>query len=88
MQAIQLSNFINSTLFYNNLSLFFHSHSFLTYAGENKWEYPSPQMFFNAMKRKGWEPKEEDMGVIVAIHNAVNERSWRQVFEWEKLHPE
>eukprot|EP00854_Cymbomonas_tetramitiformis_P012683 gene12683-14992_t len=25
------------------------------------WVYPSEQMFYNAMKRKGWQPKEEDM---------------------------
>jgi len=25
------------------------------------WVYPSEQMFFNAMRRKGWSPREEDM---------------------------
>ena len=25
------------------------------------WTYPSEQMFFNAMLRKGWSPREEDM---------------------------
>jgi hypothetical protein len=24
----------------------------------SNWVYPSPQMFFNAMQRKGWTPKE------------------------------
>eukprot|EP00054_Salpingoeca_dolichothecata_P038045 m.12734 g.12734 ORF g.12734 m.12734 type:complete len:205 (+) comp8185_c0_seq1:130-744(+) len=52
------------------------------------WEYPSEQMFFNAMKRKGWKPKEEDMSQVVAIHNAVNEQTWRKVLEWERLHSE
>jgi len=47
------------------------------------WEYPSPQMFYNAMKRKGWRPREEDMNMVVAIHNAVNERAWGQVLQWE-----
>jgi len=54
--------------------------------GEEKWVYPSPQMFFNAMKRKGYEPQETDMNIIVAIHNEVNERCWRSVLQWESLH--
>ena len=40
-------------------------------------------MFFNAMKRKGWDAKEEDMSAIVAIHNGVNERAWYQVCRYE-----
>lgn len=53
---------------------------------EQKWEYPSPQMFFNAMKRKGYRPYEEDMVTVVSIHNAVNEQCWRRILEWESLH--
>lgn len=53
---------------------------------EEAWLYPSPQMFYNAMRRKGWDPREEDMTAVVSIHNAVNERSWSQVLEWERLH--
>ena len=30
-------------------------------------------MFYNAMKRKGYEPVEGDMSTIVGMHNAVNE---------------
>jgi hypothetical protein len=26
------------------------------------------------------------MTAVVSIHNAVNERSWSQVLEWERLH--
>eukprot|EP01048_Picozoa_sp_COSAG05_P040767 COSAG05_NODE_21076_length_274_cov_1.188571_1_plen_48_part_10 len=47
------------------------------------WEYPSPQMFFNAMRRKGHNPREEDMATVVAIHNSVNERAWTEVMKWE-----
>ena len=47
------------------------------------WTYPSEQMFYNAMKRKGWEPSEDDMTAVVAIHNAVNERAWREIKTWE-----
>ena len=47
------------------------------------WQYPSEQMFYNAMKRKGWDAQEEDMPAIVAIHNGVNERAWHQVCKYE-----
>ena len=52
----------------------------------SNWVYPSPQMFYNAMQRKGWSPKEEDMASVVAIHNAVNERAWSEVMKWEQMH--
>ena len=47
------------------------------------WVYPSQQMFFNAMRRKGWSPDENDMASVVAIHNAVYERAWQEVVAWE-----
>ncbi|CAG8600000.1 6_t:CDS:2 [Diversispora eburnea] len=50
------------------------------------WIYPSEQMFFNAMKRKNWNPREEDMSVIIPMHNAVNEKAWKEILKWEKLH--
>lgn len=53
---------------------------------EKIWVYPSEQMFFNAMKRKNWDPKEKDMEVVVPIHNAVNEQAWRKILEWENMH--
>ncbi|ORX49852.1 cytochrome c and c1 heme-lyase [Hesseltinella vesiculosa] len=53
---------------------------------EKVWVYPSEQMFFNAMRRKNWEPKEEDMSVVVPIHNAVNEMAWKHILEWEAMH--
>jgi hypothetical protein len=49
-----------------------------------KWIYPSEQMFFEAMRRKNYDPKAEDMKSIVPIHNAVNERAWSEILEWEK----
>jgi len=56
---------------------------------EPLWVYPSQQMFYNAMKRKGYSPQEEEMDAVVAIHNAVNERAWAEVVAWEAtLHPE
>ncbi|KAK9473312.1 cytochrome c/c1 heme-lyase [Dipodascopsis tothii] len=48
------------------------------------WVYPSEEMFFNAMKRKNWDPNAADMRVVVPIHNAVNERAWKEILQWEK----
>lgn len=53
---------------------------------EDKWVFPSPQRFYNALRRKGWEPQERDMTAVVAIHNAVNEQAWKKVVEFEKIH--
>ncbi|KAI9221882.1 cytochrome c/c1 heme-lyase [Blastocladiella britannica] len=65
-------------------------HSTILRGGEDasegeRWVYPSQQMFFNAMKRKNWTPREEDMAVVVPIHNAVNEMAWKKILEWEAL---
>ncbi|XP_049823067.1 holocytochrome c-type synthase [Aethina tumida] len=60
--------------------------------GESQfWLYPSAQMFWNAMLRKGWRWKDEDiqqkdMNDIIKIHNANNEQAWREVLKWEALH--
>lgn len=48
------------------------------------WVYPSEQMFFDAMKRKSYDPQAEDMRSIVPIHNAVNERAWAEIKNWEQ----
>lgn len=50
------------------------------------WEYPSEDMYFKAMQRKGWDPEATQMKTIVAIHNTVNEQSWREVLQWEAMH--
>ena len=59
------------------------------------WKYPSEQMFWNAMLRKGWrwqkpiEGKEDekieqkDMSDIIRIHNFNNESAWKEVLKWE-----
>ncbi|KAJ8945320.1 hypothetical protein NQ314_009269 [Rhamnusium bicolor] len=54
------------------------------------WVYPSAQMFWNAMLRKGWKWKDEDiqqkdMNDIIKIHNANNEQAWQEVLKWEAL---
>lgn len=48
------------------------------------WIYPSEKMFFDAMKRKGYSSDAQDMKTIVPIHNAVNERAWKEIKEWER----
>jgi len=52
------------------------------------WVYPSPQMFFNALRRKGkgGDVNEEQMSAVVRAHNAMNEASWHRVEAWEALH--
>lgn len=36
------------------------------------------------MKRKGWQGvEEESIPSFLQVHNSVNERSWRQLCEWE-----
>lgn len=55
------------------------------------WVYPSQQMFWNAMLRKGWRWKSDDlspkdMDDIIKIHNANNEHAWMEVLKWEALH--
>ncbi|KAI1337581.1 cytochrome c/c1 heme-lyase [Xylariaceae sp. FL0016] len=52
-------------------------------ARSGNWIYPSEKMFFEAMKRKGHDPRTSDMRTIVPIHNAVNERAWAEIKEWE-----
>ncbi|ERS97632.1 hypothetical protein HMPREF1624_05803 [Sporothrix schenckii ATCC 58251] len=48
------------------------------------WVYPSEKMFFEAMKRKGNDnARVADMRVVVPIHNAVNERAWKEILAWE-----
>lgn len=49
----------------------------------SNWVYPSQQQFYNAMRRKNWDPKADDMKTVVPIHNAVNERAWMEILKWE-----
>ncbi|KAF7483103.1 Hypothetical predicted protein [Marmota monax] len=58
---------------------------------EKKWVYPSEQMFWNAMLRKGWKWKDEDISQqdmynIIKIHNQNNEQVWKEILKWEALH--
>ncbi|KAL1838508.1 hypothetical protein VTJ49DRAFT_2615 [Mycothermus thermophilus] len=49
------------------------------------WIYPSERQFFEAMRRKGHtSAAAADMKTVVPIHNAVNERAWAEILEWER----
>lgn len=50
----------------------------------SRWEYPSPQQFYNALVRKGWETPEEHVEEMVQIHNFLNEQAWVEIVKWEK----
>lgn len=50
----------------------------------DKWEYPSPQQFYNALVRKGWSTPEGSVETMVLIHNVLNERAWDEVIRWER----
>src|SRR5256885_1737398 len=49
------------------------------------WEYPSPQQFYSALVRKGWETPEESIETMVDIHNFLNEKAWDEILKWEKM---
>lgn len=55
---------------------------------DGTWVYPSPQMFFNALRRKGKgdDVAEDDMDSVIHAHNTMNEITWQQVMVWESLH--
>ncbi len=37
------------------------------------------------LKKKGYNPEEKDIPVVLAIHNTVNEKAWMEIKEWEAL---
>ncbi|WVW79415.1 hypothetical protein I302_101384 [Kwoniella bestiolae CBS 10118] len=57
------------------------------YGTGSTWDYPSPQQFYNALVRKGWETPEDSVEVMVDIHNFINEQAWAEVMKWEKRLP-
>lgn len=52
------------------------------------WTYPSPQQFYNALKRKGKgaDVSEEQVDTLVSIHNNMNDVTWQLLLEWEQWH--
>ncbi|XP_077592131.1 holocytochrome c-type synthase isoform X2 [Stigmatopora nigra] len=61
------------------------------HGSEKHWVYPSEQMFWNAMLRKGWRWREDDLGAqdmgnVIKIHNKNNEQAWQEILKWEAMH--
>ena len=54
---------------------------------DDTWVYPSPQMFWNALVRKEKTDgaDEKDIDAVIAVHNNMNENTWRQVLSWEHI---
>jgi hypothetical protein len=50
---------------------------------KSTWLYPSPRMFYNALKRKGYETRPEDIHAMLHVHNFLNEQVWEQIRQWE-----
>jgi cytochrome c heme-lyase len=50
------------------------------------WKFPSPQRYYNALRKKSYQAQERDMAPVVSIHNTMNVRAWRQVLEYERFH--
>jgi len=68
-------------------------------AGTNDfWVYPSPQRWYNAVKKKendpswGFDPStseavtEDAVPTAVFIHNHLNEQAWKEILEFEDFH--
>ncbi|CAE7404363.1 cchl [Symbiodinium sp. CCMP2456] len=48
--------------------------------------YPSEKQFFASATAKGHTLDPQDMSMVIAIHNAVNERTWQEILKYEGLH--
>lgn len=48
--------------------------------------YPSERQFFTAATAKGHQLDPADMDMVIAIHNAVNERAWKEILQFEEFH--
>ncbi|EFQ98730.1 cytochrome c1 heme lyase [Nannizzia gypsea CBS 118893] len=59
------------------------------------WIYPSERQFFDAVLRKNNTPSSTknatelatSVASIIPIHNAVNERAWAEILDWESKGP-
>lgn len=60
--------------------------TFTTHSAHPRWVYPSEQMFYAALHRKGNAPSDPESTIptILAIHNYLNETVWRELMtKWE-----
>jgi len=82
---VALLRYMNSSLTCLNVTRIYHLQG-----GANEgttWTYPSPQMFYNALSRKGklGDTDEDDISSVVALHNNMNEKTFSKVLEWEAV---
>jgi len=50
----------------------------------SSWLYPSPRMFYNALRRKGFETAPDDVQAMLQVHNFLNEQVWQEIRQWEQ----
>lgn len=52
---------------------------------QDKWQYPSQRMFYNALQRKGKGVEKEGIEGMLMIHNAINEKVWEELCDLEGI---
>lgn len=62
------------------------SKSAIPSASGDNWTFPSEKQFYKSARAKGHEVLPVDMTNVLAIHNAVNEQSWKEIMRYENLH--
>eukprot|EP00371_Babesia_bovis_P002164 XP_001610811.1 cytochrome c/c1 heme lyase [Babesia bovis T2Bo] len=55
---------------------------------EYNWIYPSERQFFRSSLAKGHQVEAKVIPTVVKIHNAINEKAWERIIEYEDLHAE
>ncbi|GFE54071.1 cytochrome C1 heme lyase [Babesia ovis] len=53
---------------------------------EAKWMYPSERQFYRSTLAKGHRVEANVIPTVVQIHNAINEKAWERIMEYEDLH--
>eukprot|EP00924_Labyrinthula_sp_SR-Ha-C_P014410 snap_masked-scaffold_20-processed-gene-5.51-mRNA-1 protein AED:0.30 eAED:0.37 QI:0/0/0/0.5/1/1/2/0/323 len=61
--------------------------SILGRSEDTVWQYPSPKMFINALKKKGKDEgvTEGNIQNVVKLHNSMNEVTWNKILEYEAM---
>ncbi|ORM39410.1 Cytochrome c-type heme lyase [Babesia sp. Xinjiang] len=53
-----------------------------------RWMYPSERQFYRSTLAKGHKVEAKVIPTVVQIHNAINEKAWERIIEYEDLHAE
>lgn len=54
----------------------------------SKWIYPSERQFYRSTLAKGHHVDSRLVPTVVQIHNAINEKAWEKLMEYEDMHLE